>query len=1226
MASRDTAAIGFIGHIKHCKTESNLSSVYQTKHVSIRVPWHDSKWNGSICANPAINSHCVVLKNIGLNKDDALESSLAGSCCESLNESQRPACMAERGMFMAPYPIIERKSHPYAISSPKTHGHLKQTSIVHPPYSAALIPYYWMLRENANSICADLGLPFEDRLEPEIGDWAKNWVQHGRNQEALLDGFLRHVQPQESLCFFYAKQTPMTDDPRRVIVGIGRIRSVAPARSYDMDEGGPFHSLIWDRPVEHSIRPENLDGFLLPYHDGLAFASKNPDYDISRLALLAPEGKQREFSFVSELVSDDSAIAVLEDALRVIRIAREDLAGPWAAMESWIADSLARLWIARGEYPGLGSVLSGFGVRLGSLVGWELQRLFDSDSSFAAVMNRVWERPADYLPAALAVCLEPTLARTWNSLSQDSRQSMEFFSRLSISAEQAKFCIHEKIAPLSDPYLLARASGEWEEPITCASIDRALFPAGSISSSTNVLIDPPVTGPLDERRLLAYSYFALERAANEGHSLLPQSELIDRLENEKANPEIGVSADILSAIHKDWLGQIDTVSISPDQCGYQLTRLCSVRELIVQVVTARTSATSRRHALPGGWPPDKSIFGDTTSDEQQAALRELFQSRFSVLLGPAGSGKTTILATLCTESSIKSGGFEAIAPTGKARVRLQGILGGQNALTLAQFLLKYDRYDVDTGRYHLSEKPGHRGAETLIVDEASMLTEEMLAAFLQATQAAKRIILVGDPNQLPPIGTGRPFFDIATHLRPRESLIGIATGYAVLSTRHRQVGENRLDLDLADSFIGGSEDHGEGLSFILCGGESERLRYEQWLTDAELEPLIQRVLVEELALAGSDDQRGFDKSLGSNVGGFFDRFAANVDGWQLLTPYRSGAFGSITINRHIHDRFRKEKLAFAQLPYYMRRTLRPTGPERIVYGDKVIVNKNGPRKAYGNGLGYVANGETGTISGPFARSGGGKLYPALNVTLGSQPGCNYPFWVSEFTDNSAELPPLELAYSLTIHKAQGSEYDIVIVILPEPCRLLSRELLYTAFTRQTRRLILLHQGTPAGLRKYQSDRHSELARRLTNLFEPPSVRILDGVPFEERLIHVSRRGEPMRSKSEVIVADNLTANDIDYAYEKPLQLDGKTRWPDFTIEKADTGQTFYWEHCGMLSNPAYASRWAEKLESYRRNGILPVDEGDGANGSLLVTRDDEVGGISSRDINNIIRKCFGRSP
>jgi ATP-dependent exoDNAse (exonuclease V) alpha subunit len=80
---------------------------------------------------------------------------------------------------------------------------------------------------------------------------------------------------------------------------------------------------------------------------------------------------------------------------------------------------------------------------------------------------------------------------------------------------------------------------------------------------------------------------------------------------------------------------------------------------------------------------------------------------------------------------------------------------------------------------------------------------------------------------------------------------------------------------------------------------------------------------------------------------------------------------------------------------------------------------------------------------------------------------------------------LELAYALTIHKAQGSEFGITFVVVPTPCRLLSRELLYTALTRQRKQVVLLHQGDVRALLKLSSAEHSEMARRLTNLFKNP---------------------------------------------------------------------------------------------------------------------------------------------
>ncbi|RZK00977.1 MAG: hypothetical protein EOO43_24965, partial [Flavobacterium sp.] len=100
---------------------------YTLKHLSIRVPWHDNAWNGSICNNPKANSACLVLKNCALNRNDEQEQSLAGTLLRDLTEDQYPVCIGERATFMAPFAIHKTLSHPYIESSPTTHGHLKPT-------------------------------------------------------------------------------------------------------------------------------------------------------------------------------------------------------------------------------------------------------------------------------------------------------------------------------------------------------------------------------------------------------------------------------------------------------------------------------------------------------------------------------------------------------------------------------------------------------------------------------------------------------------------------------------------------------------------------------------------------------------------------------------------------------------------------------------------------------------------------------------------------------------------------------------------------------------------------------------------------------------------------------------------------------------------------------------------------------------------------------------------
>jgi hypothetical protein len=174
-------------------------------------------------------------------------------------------------------------------------------------------------------------------------------------------------------------------------------------------------------------------------------------------------------------------------------------------------------------------------------------------------------------------------------------------------------------------------------------------------------------------------------------------------------------------------------------------------------------------------------------------------------------------------------------------------------------------------------------------------------------------------------------------------------------------------------------------------------------------------------------------------------------------------------------------------------------------------------------------------------------------------------------------------------------------------------------------VVVLLQGSATDLHRFSSEQYSAAACRLTNLFGPPKPIEFKGTFLEERLIHNTARGELVRSKSEVIIANLLHAKTIDYAYEQELVLGGvpTNKFPDFTIEDDNTGEIYYWEHLGMLGDRGYKRRWDEKEQWYRDNDILPYDAGGGPNGTLIITRDDPKGGIDSLDINRLIEEVFG---
>lgn len=85
---------------------------YPLRHVSIRVPWHDTGWDGRVCAAPRLNGSCLKLKRIAEDRDDDAEEAVAGKQLDELPQTQWPACASERMGFMAPFEYVRMANHP----------------------------------------------------------------------------------------------------------------------------------------------------------------------------------------------------------------------------------------------------------------------------------------------------------------------------------------------------------------------------------------------------------------------------------------------------------------------------------------------------------------------------------------------------------------------------------------------------------------------------------------------------------------------------------------------------------------------------------------------------------------------------------------------------------------------------------------------------------------------------------------------------------------------------------------------------------------------------------------------------------------------------------------------------------------------------------------------------------------------------------------------------------
>lgn len=214
--------------------------------------------------------------------------------------------------------------------------------------------------------------------------------------------------------------------------------------------------------------------------------------------------------------------------------------------------------------------------------------------------------------------------------------------------------------------------------------------------------------------------------------------------------------------------------------------------------------------------------------------------------------------------------------------------------------------------------------------------------------------------------------------------------------------------------------------------------------------------------------------------------------------------------------------------------------------------------------------------------------------------------------NESPEDNLELAYVISVHKSQGSEFERVYFVLPkEKKALLSRELFYTGITRANRHCTILIEEDISALLSMRRLENSHLVGINSSLFDfrPVPDEILDRRSwYEEGKIHQTLADLMVRSKSEVIIANMLHDRDIPFRYEVPLYArDGTFYLPDFTVTWR--GEQWYWEHLGMLDDEGYANHWKTKKAWYDK--FFP--------GRLVTT---EESGNLSKDAEALIARHF----
>lgn len=590
------------------------------------------------------------------------------------------------------------------------------------------------------------------------------------------------------------------------------------------------------------------------------------------------------------------------------------------------------------------------------------------------------------------------------------RQIMEFFALHHLSAELA-VQVYKRYGDSTmellydDPYLLM----DEELNASFGAVDQFAISLG-------------VAGD-DPRRVEAGTLFELSYNLTGGHCFLPEEKLIAAtarlLQLESDEP---VKQGIARLLEADRL-------VRERLAGITVIYLPELHE--AETECTRMLLDFAGHSFPEPRGLDRQIqaiakeSGIEYSEEQTQAIREAATSGLLLITGGPGTGKTTILRGILELLGQNQLRCLLAAPTGRAAKRLTEVTG-EDASTIHRLLEA--GIDPATGKmFFARDAENPLKCDAVIVDEMSMVDVSLLYSLLQAIPAGKRLILVGDPDQLPPVGPGFPFGDmLRSGSLPTVRLTEIfrqAQKSLIVMNAHRVNQGEMPDLKCVSS------------DFFFMRRTSE----EAVCT-----------LIRDLCATRLPQKMGIP-----------------TDQIQVLSPTRKGAVGTVNLNR---------LLQAALNPQSPDKKERSYGDYQFREGDRVMQIRNNYdilwKKADGSAVGAgIFNGDVGRIQ---------TIDPASETltVLFDDRVAEYDF---------TQLGELEPAYAMTVHKSQGSEYRAVILTAWNGSPyLLSRSILYTAITRARELLIIVGREETVGVmveNARKNRRYSGLKLRLQGKVE-----------------------------------------------------------------------------------------------------------------------------------------------
>lgn len=402
----------------------------------------------------------------------------------------------------------------------------------------------------------------------------------------------------------------------------------------------------------------------------------------------------------------------------------------------------------------------------------------------------------------------------------------------------------------------------------------------------------------------------------------------------------------------------------------------------------------------------------TFHDEQKAAIINAINSGVSVITGGPGTGKTTIVKCIIEILKQNSQEYLLVAPTGRASKRLSDSTG-EEAKTIHRALEVAKGSEGGLSRFVYNEKNPLK-TNAVIVDEVSMVDVALMSSLCKALPRDCKLVLVGDKDQLPSVGAGNVLGDIL-----KSSVVTVS----MLTKIYRQA-ENSLIITNAHLINGGK--------MPVIDNSSKDFFFEEKLElDSIKNSIVDMVTTRLPKFTGLDSEQ-----------------------IQVLAPLKAGVCGIDNLNRTLQEKIN---------PPSIKKQEFVVGENIFRVGDKVMQTSNNYNLVWKRMNGFleeegegVFNGDIGFIDAIDFQTG------ETFVTFEDGRHCGYP---------RTELSQLSLAYAITIHKSQGSEFDVVIIpAIAGPSMILTRNLIYTGVTRAKKMVVIV--GEKKNLKRMVSNSYT----------------------------------------------------------------------------------------------------------------------------------------------------------